>query len=220
MAPVSSRRRLELRGKTITTFIAYEAAVALGEMGAGDELELITDDQEAIRCDLEAWCRAVGHGVVSVESDGAAAVHFVIENGAPRERKRTAAFVISDPGLEQLVSPLGFALAAALEGDDVHIYFQGPAVRLLTKGYQPRLSGLARPFSGVARKGMAKQGHLPPHEKLRQLRALGARFYLCGGSMDHFNVKRSDLAFDDLPVIQYLTFVEVMDEAQVHVFLQ
>jgi predicted peroxiredoxin len=67
---------------------------------------------------------------------------------------------------------------------------------------------------------MAKQGQLPADEKLRQLRTLGARFYLCGGSMDHFKVTKSDLAFDDLPIVQYITFIEVMDEAQVHVFLQ
>jgi hypothetical protein len=38
--------------------------------------------------------------------------------------------------------------------------------------------------------------------------------------MDHFKVTKGDLAFDDLPIVQYLTFIEVMDEAQVHVFLQ
>jgi TusA-related sulfurtransferase len=120
MATVSARQRLELRGKTITTFIAYEAAATLREMQAGETLELVTEDQEAITRDPDAWCRAVGHSVVSAESDGGQA-RFLIEKGAPRKSKRTAAFVISDPGVEKLLSARGFALAAALEGDEVHI---------------------------------------------------------------------------------------------------
>lgn len=210
---------LDLKGRTITTFIAYEAAARLGEMAEGDVLEVVTDDREPIERDLVAWCRAAGHDLRTVERD-AAGLRFSIAKGVPPAKDRTAAFVISDPGLEKLLSPLGFALAAALEGDDVHVYFQGPAVRLLTVGYKAKLQGLGRPFSGFARKGMAKQGHIPPDEKLRQLRLLGARFYVCGGSMDYFKVKKSDLAFDDLPVVMYLTFMEVMDGAQVQVFLQ
>jgi TusA-related sulfurtransferase len=85
MATVSARQRLELRGKTITTFIAYEAAATLREMQAGETLELVTEDQEAIKRDLDAWCRAVGHSVVSAESEGGQA-RFLIEKGAPREQ--------------------------------------------------------------------------------------------------------------------------------------
>lgn len=38
--------------------------------------------------------------------------------------------------------------------------------------------------------------------------------------MDYFNAIKTDLALDDLPVAQYLTFFEVMDEARLQVFLQ
>jgi predicted peroxiredoxin/TusA-related sulfurtransferase len=219
MATVSSRECLDLRGRTITTFIAYEVATKLRSMAEGDRLELVTEDREAIERDLVAWVQAVGHTLLAVEREPEG-LRFSIVKGAPEATKRKVAFVISDPGLEKLLSPLGFALAAALEGDEVHIYFQGPAVRLLTQGYKAKLQGLGRPFSGLARKGMAKQGHVPPDQKLQQLRTLGAQFYVCGGSMDYFKVEKSDLIFDDLPIAQYLTFIKIMDEAQVHIFLQ
>jgi len=67
---------------------------------------------------------------------------------------------------------------------------------------------------------MAKAGHLPPQEKLEQLKELGTRLYICGGSMDPFGVKKSELIFDDVIVAEYLTFLEVMDDADIHIFLQ
>ena len=73
-----------------------------------------------------------------------------------------------------LLGALGFALAAALEGVAVSLYFQGPAVRVLTRGFHPRLRGWARPFSRFAAAGMTKSGHIPAQAKLQQLRRLGS----------------------------------------------
>ena len=83
--------------------------------------------------------------------------------------------IISHPGLEELLSSLGFALAAALGGGEDSLYFQGPAVRVLKRGFNARLQGIGRFFSAFARSGMDKTGHIPPQEKLRQLQDLGAK---------------------------------------------
>jgi predicted peroxiredoxin len=128
--------------------------------------------------------------------------------------------VLSNPGLEELLSPLGFALAAALSGVEVHIYFQGPAVKVLTNDFREHLHGLSRPFSGFAREDLAAAGHVPPHEKLQQLHELGARFYLCGGSMAHFGVTAADVIFGDVRIAEYFTFIEVMTKADIHIVLQ
>jgi predicted peroxiredoxin len=120
--------------------------------------------------------------------------------------------------LFELLAPLGFALAAALEGHDVSLYFQGPAVRVLTIGYVAKMHGLGRPFSRFPRAGLDKVGHIPPQAKLRQLQLLGAHIYACGPSMDHFKVAEADLAFDDVIVAEYLTFMEQMDQADIHVY--
>jgi len=128
------------------------------------------------------------------------------------------AIVVSTDGLEGLLSLLGFALAAALGGAEVALYLQGPAVRVLAPGFRARLHGLGRPFSRLARAGLEKAGHAAPAEKLWQLQALGATLYACGPSLQHFRVAADRLAFDDVIVCEYLSFMEVMRQADVQLY--
>ena len=214
---LETRTRLDLRGRTITTFIAYEIHDALSVLDEGDRIEVVTDAFTAIDTDLRAWCRVTGNALVDADATGSA-WRFTIEKGAPRRSTRKLAAVIEDDGLFELLAPLGFALAAALEGHDVSLYFQGPAVKVLANGYISKMHGLGRPFSRFPRAGLDKVGHVPPQEKLRQLRLLGAHIYACGPSMDHFKVAEADLAFDDVIVAEYLTFMEQMDQADIHVY--
>jgi predicted peroxiredoxin len=111
-------------------------------------------------------------------------------------------------------------LPRTLEGSDVSLYFQGPAVRVLARGFTEHLHGPGRPFSRFARAGLAKAGHIPAQDKLRQLQTLGGHLYACAGSMQHFKVARTDLAFNDVTVAEYLTFTEIMAGAEVNVFIQ
>ncbi len=210
---------LDMRGKTITTFIAYEAHRRLADLAEGESLALLTDVAEDIDNDIHAWCRTTGQELAAAEPAGTAR-RYVITKRPQRPSDRRYAAVISDPGLEELLSPLAFSLAAALEGADVSVYFQGPAVRVLARGFTEKLRGPARPFSRFARAGLVRAGHVPAQEKIRQLQRLGARIYICGGSMSHFHVTRADLAFDGVTVAEYLTFMEVMAGADIHVFVQ
>ena len=100
----------------------------------------------------------------------------------------------------------------------VHLYIQGPAVRILTRGFQPKLHGWARPFGRFAAAGLRKAGHLPAQDKLHQLRSLDAQLYLCGPSMQHFKVKPENLIFDDIPVVEYMSFMAAMKNATVHIY--
>jgi predicted peroxiredoxin len=186
-------------------------------MEEGQLLELVTDDYEPLKRDIVAWCDAVGHRMVTTTptADG---LRFLIQKGPTKSTDASLAAIVSSDGLEELLSPLGFALAAALEGMAVHLYIQGPAVRILTRGFQPKLRGWARPFSRFAAAGLTKAGHLPAQEKLRQLRSLDARLYLCGPSMQHFKVKPDDLIFDDIPVVEYLSFIATMNNATIHIY--
>lgn len=209
-------RRLDGRGWTITTYVMFDVAAELAGLEVGDHLELVTDDFEPFEHDVAAWCRANGHELVSSETTTEGR-RFMIEKGTPEPKASSLAMVVSTDGLEELLS-LSFALAAALEGMEVHLYFQGPGVHVLSRGFKPRLKGWARPFSRFAASGLAKSGHIPAQDKLRQLRSLGARIYMCGPSMDHFKVSREDLIFDDLPLVEYLTFMSVMEQADVHIY--
>ncbi len=217
METIATERSLDRTGKTITTFVVFDAATELRAMEEGDVLEIVTDDFEPFERDLEAWCESTGHTLIASEHV-ANGRRFLIQKGSPRPTDESLAMVISQAGLEELLSPLGFALAAALNGMDVHLYFQGPAVRVLTRGFQPKLRGWARPFSRFAASSMTKSGHIPAQQKLTQLRSLGAHLYVCGGSIHHFKVNREDFIFDDLPIVEYFTFMSVMAKADVHIF--
>jgi len=214
----ATRRALDRRGRTITTFVVFDAANELEKMAEGEALEILTDEFEPFEWDIAAWCQATGH-VLRASEATSAGHRFVVEKGVPPAKDTRLAMVVSVAGLDELLSPLGFALAAALEGIQVHIYFQGPAVRVLTRGFQPRLNGWARPFSRFAAAGMTKSGHVPAQEKLQQLRQLGARIYVCGGSLQPFKVKREHLIFDDLPIIEFFTFMSIMEDAEVQLYV-
>jgi predicted peroxiredoxin/TusA-related sulfurtransferase len=214
---LETRTSLDLRGRTITTFIAYKVHDALSGLDEGDRIDVVTDAFTAIDTDLRAWCRVTGNALVDADVTGST-WRFTIEKGAPRRSTRKFAAVIEDDGLFELLAPLGFALAAALEGHDVSLYFQGPAVKVLANGYMAKMHGLGRPFSRLPRAGLDQAGHIPPQAKLRQLQRLGARIYACGPSMDHFKVAETNLAFDDVVVAEYLTFMEQMDQADIHVY--
>jgi TusA-related sulfurtransferase/predicted peroxiredoxin len=213
----SVRGRVDLRGRTITTAIVFAAHEELVKLAVGDEIELLTEPFPAIVPDLEAWCRATGHELVEMLREGES-WRVTLRKGAPRRSNRRVAVVVSRDGLEELLSPLGFALAGALDGAQVAVYIQGPAVHVLAPGFRPRLRGLARPFSRFARAGLERAGHVSPVEKLRQLQALGGALYACGPSLAHFRVDPDRLAFEGVTVCEYFTFLEVMQHADVQLY--
>jgi len=217
MTTIPVTKSLDRRGKTITTFAIFDVAAEFAAIRRGDVIELLTDDFEPFTHDVAAWCGSTGHKLISSVST-ADGVRFLIEKGPTPTTDASLAVVISSDGLEELLSPLGFALAAAPEGMAVHIYVQGPAVRVLARGFRPKLHGWARPFSRFAASGLSKAGHLPAQDKLRQLRSLGAKIYMCGPSMQHFRVKSDALIFDDLPLVEYFSFMSVMRNANVQIY--
>jgi predicted peroxiredoxin/TusA-related sulfurtransferase len=207
------------RGRSISTAILYDVVRAMRELPPGAVVRVRTDPLPAVDSDVRAWCRTSGHELVAIE-DSADARDYGIRKAAELRDQPGWAIVISNPGLEELLSPVGFALAAALVGSPVAIYFQGPAIRVLTRSFTEKLAGWQRPFSAIARRGLDKAGHPPPHEKLRQLEELGARIYICGPSMDHFKVVADELFLTGVQIAAYPTFVEQMNSAGVQIFLQ
>ena len=64
MAIISSTQSLDIRGKTITTFILYKVLERMKAVQEGEVLEIVTEPFEAIDSDLRAWCRLTGQELV------------------------------------------------------------------------------------------------------------------------------------------------------------
>ena len=151
-ASTTPRASIDVRGRTISTFVVGEALSRLSGMNEGDVLEIVSEPFSAIDSDIAAWCRITGHGLIDADRRADRHVFHVQKAATSPGDRQTFALVVSDAGLEEMLSPLAFALAAALSGDRVHIYFQGPAVRVLKRGFREKLGGLMRPFSAFARR--------------------------------------------------------------------
>ena len=141
-----------------------------------------------------------------------------VEKGPGKSNEHRVAIVVSRDGLLELLSPLGFALGAAQGGARVSVYLQGPAVHVLRPGFSPTLPWPMRPFSVFARPRIEASGHVAAIEKLRQLQKLGGRVYACAPSMDRFGVDPGNLLLEDVTACEYLTFMEVMQEADVQLY--
>jgi predicted peroxiredoxin/TusA-related sulfurtransferase len=216
MSKIEAQKSIDMRRKHITNFILFNAWKKFKEMKDGEVLEIVTDDYPPIESDIKAWCRMTEHELIELQAGDI--TRYFIRKSESKGTGKKISWVISDPGLLELLSPLSFALGAALSGAEVSIYFQGPAVRVLKRGFKPRMKGMARPFSGFALKGMEAMGHVHPQMKVRQLRELGANIIMCGPSMDVFKVKKEELLFKDLIIGEYLTFVEIMSEADINFY--
>ena len=81
MGAATANSTLDATGKSITTFVAYEASHRLDQMAEGQTLEILTDDFEPFGADIAAWCEATGHRLVDSQStsDG---LRFVVETGS------------------------------------------------------------------------------------------------------------------------------------------
>lgn len=217
MNSVDTDRSLDLRGRTITTHILHAVHQALVEIEEGQDIQFETDAHPAIENDVGAWCRSTGTKLVEMTVSDES-FRFRIIKGPPHRSGQKLAVVISDDGLFELLSPLGFALAASLEGHYVSLYLQGRAVRVLRNGFTARIHGLGRPFSRFPRVGLERAGHVSPQTKIAQIQDLGGRIYACGRSLDHYRVRNDDLAFDGVTIAAYFTFMEQMAGADVHVY--
>ena len=121
---------MDVRGKTITTYILYNTVKAMDLLKTGEILEVFTEYCEATGSDLKACSRKTVNKIFVSEVASNYRRYYIQKAGMTPE-PGNAAIIISDNGLPELLSPLGFALGAALSGNEVYHYFQGPAVRAL-----------------------------------------------------------------------------------------
>jgi hypothetical protein len=61
-------------------------------------------------------------------------------------------------------------------------------------------------------------GHVAARDKRSHLRSMAPEIYVCGPLMTRFKVWAEDLIFDDLSIVEYLTFIAIMKVADVHIY--
>ncbi|MDH3190993.1 MAG: DsrE family protein, partial [Acidimicrobiia bacterium] len=157
--------------------------------------------------DLRAWCEATGNHLLDVNDAGDYRI-YVVEKGVPLSVVHRLALVISSPDHDHLEAPLSLALAAGLEGVQVSIFFEGPAVTILTAGF-----GATKPrrWFGPRRRSSAAEAHA----RVRQIHDLGGDLYACERALGEFEISPHDLAFERVIHGEYLTFLPVMEAADI-----
>ena len=206
MGPGETSHQLDMRGNGATTDIVARAITHLDSMPHGGILALKVDTGEAIDNDLRAWCDATGNHLIRVDDFGDTGVYH-IEKGVPLSVVHRMALVLSAEDHRHLGTPLSLAQAAALEGVGVSIFFEGDAVAILTSRY-----GAAHPRRWIRRLGRARA---EIHQKVRQIHDLGGDLYACARAVNEHSLTRADFAFDRITQAEYLTFLPIMEEADI-----
>jgi intracellular sulfur oxidation DsrE/DsrF family protein len=102
----------------------------------------------------------------------------------------------------------------------VTVVFEGAAVRLLKRGYRPKLSGLAGGvFTAMVERVMKREIGWPlPQESILILQDLGARFYLCGPSMFGYGVHEQDLIVGQYTMGAVITWADLLARSDIQIF--
>ncbi len=199
--------------------VAYEVINALRGLDTGAVVEVITKDDQGLLNDLGTWCRATGRALLGVQP-GAGETRLLIRKGEPVRNDRTMTVVMSTASLEHAVYPLDKALAGAVLGMEVNMVFEGAAVRLLKRGYRPRLSGLVGGLFTAKVEGVLKNevGWPLPQESILILEDLGARFYVCSPSMSGYGVREQDFIVGTYTLGAVVTWADLLARSDIHVF--
>jgi predicted peroxiredoxin/TusA-related sulfurtransferase len=199
--------------------VAYEVIKALRGLDTGALVEVITKDDTGLLNDLGIWCRATGHELLRMQPSEAEA-RLLIRKGEPVRSDKTMTVIMSTASLEQAVHPLDKALAGVVLGMDVAVVFEGAGVRLLKRGYRPRLSGLVGGVFTAKVEGVLKNevGWPLPQESILILEDLGARFYVCSPSMFGYEVHEQDLIVSKYTLGAVVTWADLLARSDIQIF--
>jgi predicted peroxiredoxin/TusA-related sulfurtransferase len=199
--------------------VAYEVIKAMRGLDTGSVVEVITKDDQGLLNDLDVWCRATGHELLGMQpAEGEA--RLLIRKAEPTRIEQTMTVIMSTASLESAVYPLDKALAGAVLGMDVNMVFEGAAVRLLKRGYRPKLSGVVGGLFTAKVEGVMKDeiGWPLPQESILVLEDLGARFYVCSPSMFGYGVHEQDLIISKYTLGAVVTWADLLARSDIQIF--
>jgi predicted peroxiredoxin len=206
--------------------VAYRIIKETGGSEKGKTLKVIVKESEAILADIKTFCEITGYVFAGYERDrsnekkGAHLLNVYIKNGERKKNDHKMTVTLSTASLEQVVYPLDKAVSGAVLGMQVNVVFEGAAVRLLKRGYKPKLSGLIGGiFTGMVKKVMRNEiGWPQPQESIAMLEDLGAKFYVCGPSMFGYKVEREELIVKSYTIAAVVTWVKLLADSDIQIF--
>jgi len=213
------RLLLDARGTRKPYRVAYDVIKVMRGLDTGSVVEVITKDDKGLLNDLDVWCRATGHELLGMQP-AAGEARLLIRKAEPARNEQTMTVIMSTARLENAVYPLDKALAGAALGMDVNMVFEGAAVRLLKRGYRPKLSGLVGGLFTAKVEGVMKDeiGWPLPQESILILEDLGARFYVCSPSLSGYGVHEQDLIVSKYTLGAVVTWADLLAHSDIHVF--
>lgn len=193
-------------------------------------IELLIPNSKGILHDIATWCETTGNDLVSSEvssEGGTEDMHVVIQKGVrsgaeqegERGKEKKMTVVISTADLEYVVPPLDKALAGKVLCMDVSVVFEGAGVKLLKNGYRATRSGLFGNFrTSSVEMSLKNSGSPLPSEAITMLEELGAKFYVCGPSMEANGMRQEELVVEHSIVGSTVTWVSLLEHSDVNVF--
>jgi peroxiredoxin family protein len=109
------------------------------------------------------------------------------------ENEQRISIVVSKHNFESAMEALIIASTASAFVDKVDVFFTFWGIKLITKGFKPKLAGIMAPFTFVMRNKMKKQGVQSFEEMLQVCVDMGVEFHACSTSMDLMGITKDDL---------------------------
>ncbi|CZR52673.1 uncharacterized protein PAC_02550 [Phialocephala subalpina] len=221
---------VDARNTTKSYIAIYSVIKEFSHRNPESVIELLIPNSKGMLHDIATWCETTGNKLIGSEfsSDGGTEdIHVVIQKGVrtgidqegERGREKKMTVVISTADLDYVVPPLDKALAGKVLGMDVSVVFEGAGVKLLKNGYRATRSGLFGNFrTSSIETSLTNSGSPLPSEGITMLKELGAKFYVCGPSMEANGVRQEELVVEHSIVGSTVTWVSLLEHSGVNVF--
>ncbi len=120
-----------------------------------DMVELVIKNNKGIFRDICLWCERTGNELITSEhTSDDVDIHCIIQKGEGVRNRKKMVVVVSRSELRAVVDVMEKALAGAVLGMEVTVFFEGSGVQLLRAGYRAVVGGL---FGSYRKSGVEEE---------------------------------------------------------------
>lgn len=212
---------VDARNTTKSYIALYEVIREFNHRNPEFIIELITRDNRGVLNDISVWCETTGNVLISSEVVDEGEMRYLIQKCVLRKSvtPKMITVTISTASLDMVIYPMERAVAGAVSGMEVNIIFEGTGVRLLKKGYRATVAGFIGKFctDDIEASLKSKMGWPLPRDSMLILEELGAKFWVCGASMEEYGIRGEDLVVKNVNMGGPITWVDLLAKSDVTV---